>query len=63
MTDLNSLLSPQDANVYTLTDAVAINNAGQILVRGIVNSTNAKHSFVLTCKPRPHCRSQFIPSS
>jgi probable HAF family extracellular repeat protein len=63
MTDLNSLLSPQDANIYTLTDAVAINNVGQILVRGIVNSTNAQHSFVLTCKPRRRCGSQFIPGN
>jgi probable HAF family extracellular repeat protein len=54
--DLNSLLSHRDAQLYTLTDAVAINNVGQVLVQGIVNSTNQQHSFVLTCRkghPRP----------
>jgi probable HAF family extracellular repeat protein len=51
MTNLNALLSPRDAQLYTLIQGAAINDRGQILVYGIVNNSTSQgiHTFILTC--------------
>ena len=50
MVDLNSQISDAIAAKYTLVDAVAINDNGQIVVQGYVNSDSTKNTatFLLT---------------
>lgn len=49
MVDLNSQISSADAALYTLVDGVAINDKGQIVVQGYVNSTPSQTvTFLLT---------------
>jgi len=48
-TDLNSLIPPNSGTF--LTDALKINNLGQILASGSVNGE--KHSYLLTPQPEP----------
>lgn len=48
MKDLNSLIPPEQAAKFTLIEGVAINDNGQILVSGVINSSNANRVFLLT---------------
>ena len=49
MVDLNSQISSADAALYTLVDGVAINDNGQIVVQGYVNSSTSQLvTFLLT---------------
>lgn len=47
MTDLNTLVSSDAQALYTLTDAVGINDRGQIVANGYLNSSQAQHAFLL----------------
>jgi probable HAF family extracellular repeat protein len=51
MTDLNSLLSPSAH--LRLTDALAINNSGQIIAEGIADSSKWPQLFLLTPDGQP----------
>jgi probable HAF family extracellular repeat protein len=51
MTDLNSLLSPSDAAQYTLVDAVAINDSGQIVVWGYPTIKGSSNLVTLLLTP------------
>lgn len=53
MLDLNSLISSADAAQYTLVDGVAINDGGQILVQGYVNSNSGQTVTFLLSPPPP----------
>ena len=46
MTDLNSLLAPEDAALWELKDARGINDAGQVVGTGTFNGQT--RAFVLT---------------
>jgi hypothetical protein len=46
MFDLNSLLSPQQASLYTLTNANGINNAGQIVAIGYFDVRTRSRSLI-----------------
>ena len=46
--NLNATLRPQVAAAYALTQASAINAAGQIAANGTVTATGASHAFLLT---------------
>ena len=48
MSDLNDLISPKQAASFELVDGVAINDAGQIVAEGALNSTGATRLFLLT---------------
>ncbi|WP_205780913.1 hypothetical protein, partial [Methylocaldum sp. 14B] len=50
MTDLNALLDPADAAVWTLTSAIAINDAGQIAAQAEINGQH--RAVLLTRVPR-----------
>jgi probable HAF family extracellular repeat protein len=47
MINLNSLLSSNQASLYTITAGVGINDNGQIVADGFVDSTNLEEVFLL----------------
>ena len=47
MIDLNEFLSSSDRSTYTLSEAVAINDQGDIVVNGVDSSTHGKQVFLL----------------
>lgn len=47
MLDLNSLLTPSDSLLYTITEATGINDHGQIVANGHVNVTGQDVAFLL----------------
>jgi probable HAF family extracellular repeat protein len=49
--DLNSLLTTTDASLYTITSGSAINDNGQILAYGILDSTGQAQAFLLSMSP------------
>jgi probable HAF family extracellular repeat protein len=51
MTDLNVLLDPADAAVWTLREAIAINDAGQIAATGMIDGLS--RAVLLTPVPLP----------
>jgi probable HAF family extracellular repeat protein len=48
MTDLNNLIPPKQAATFELLNGVAINDDGQIVAEGVLNSTGASRLFLLT---------------
>lgn len=48
MLDLNSLLSPTQAALYTITSGRSINDSGQIAAVGYLNATSHGRAFLLT---------------
>lgn len=51
LTDLNTLLSPQDASTWFIQRATGINESGQITGSGLIGGQ--VHAFVLTAVPEP----------
>jgi len=59
MTDLNSLIDP--ASGWTLSDAIALNDKGQIVGLGYLGSLNNLEGFVLTPVPEPATLCLLVP--